>query len=148
MQFSSENLCWSRALADLVLATVQVRPAAALIATLKIALFTGSTTPGPDSVYADFTEANFSGYARATVTNPAPIVAPSSLDVGILCQALFVATTATPFVPNTVTGYFLTDGTTGYYGGERFTTPFPVAIAGDFIAIDATLLMSLVPSVQ
>jgi hypothetical protein len=145
MYYEGRSLVWKRSLAHDVLAAVQVRPAAALVPALQVALYTGVTNPTPDSVFADFTEPAFSGYSRFTVAVPAPLVTVDTSTTGLLLQCLFTSTSATPYVTANVNGYFLTDAGGGYYGAERFDTPFPFAHALDFLTLNAMMLMELRP---
>jgi hypothetical protein len=131
---------WSRALVNALLTTLSTDPAAALLVTPKIFLFTEGTQPGPESEVTDFTEADFSGYALQSVTLSGAVNIGDA-EQARLATVTFVATTASPFVPNTILGYLLTDGVLAYYGGELFAEPVPIAQAGDFLKLDLVLSM-------
>lgn len=145
MQYTSQNLCWSRTLARAILLAVQTRPAAALATGLQLALSTGGGAINPDTVYADLTEAAFSGYARITLPIPALVVQEDIDKLALLIQGTFVAAAATPFVAETIKGYFITDAGNDIFGGEVTPDPFPISAAGDFLTIDATWVLVLTP---
>lgn len=79
----------------------------------KIMLYSSAVLPRKDLAIADLTECVFSGYAQgAAITFNAPVKeADGSYSVSCPSQQ-FQATTATPFVPDTVSGVALIDGAT------------------------------------
>lgn len=142
MYAQSKNPVFSRAFMDKVLTALKTVPGAALIPTLTVRLLAG-TLPAltPDTPLATLTglEANYSGYAALT---PVPTV-PVQLSVnaeGYIASTTFVATTASPFVPATVTGYFITDGT-NLVAMEAFPAgqQYPMSAAGVFLDLDIAL---------
>lgn len=134
---------WSRVLLNALLACLTARPGAALLVTPKVLLFSGSAIPSADSVVADFTPAVYSGYGDValTLTGPVDLTPDGQAMIG---TATFTSTTASPFVPDTVTGYIVYDGATAYYGGERFDAPVEISAAGQFIAVNVQLPLPLV----
>ena len=145
MNRESTNLVWKRSLGADLLACVMTRPAAALLAAPQMALFVGDTVPTADSVFADFTEPTFSGYARQTLDTTPPIVTVENFWLAILWNAIFTSTSPTPYVTASVTGYFLTDAGGAYWGGERFDSAALFTQGGDFLTIDALMLLALAP---
>lgn len=136
------TLTYSRAFINTVLAAYKTVPGGALITTLTVRLLKG-TLPAitPDTLLADLValEADFSGYAAGTPTMSAP-VRLSNGSQAVIGSTTFIVVTATPLVTNTVTGYFLTDGT-NLVGAEAFSVPnaAPMANVGDFLAMDVAL---------
>jgi hypothetical protein len=53
----------------------------------------------------------------------------------MICSAQFIATTATPFVPNNISGCWIESGST-LVAFKKFDTPVPIASVGDFLEID------------
>jgi hypothetical protein len=128
---------WSMSLIDALLSALGTRPAAALLTTPSIELFTGATVPSPTSTYGSFTRPTFHGYAITAVTLVGPV------NIGTDAQAMigtvtFVAT-AGGTIADTITGYLLTDGVGAYYGAERIQAPIPIANPGDFVTINLVL---------
>lgn len=93
--------------------------------TVTVGLFQSTYTPSVNSTYAELLAAiaTFSGYAAFT-----PVVWTGAfLDANKTAFMLgglieFASVTATPFVPNSIGGYYLYDGTT-LLGVEQFTDP-------------------------
>lgn len=123
----------TKALADALLACLGARPAGALLTTPTIELWSSqSGTIGPSMIYSQFTKCTFSGYAGAAIT----LVGPVNLDIktqGLIGNVNFIATTASPFVPDTVAGYMLSDGVSTVYGAEQFQTPVGIGSVGAFL---------------
>lgn len=135
-------LAITRALLDALLGSLGTRPAAALLTTPKIELYTARTAqPSINSAYADFTFANFSGYANAALVLSGP-VNPGPNSAALIANANFIATTASPFVPNTILGYAVTDGASVLYAAEEFTSPVPIASAGDFLDLNFLFILN------
>ena len=100
---------------------VQVIPSAMLMSGLTQLLAVGGPFHTPTlqlyqnnvtitrlSVYADFTIANFSGYADiAAVTFEGPYLDVDGTALMLGSDNLFLATTASPFVSNLIFGYLL-----------------------------------------
>lgn len=125
---------WARAFAAAMLGALGTRPAAALLVTPTVTLFTNNVQPGPASVVGDFDVADFTGYADATPVFSA-VVNTSTGTIGIVGVASFVATTGSPFVSNVCYGWILSDGATAYYGGAKFASPVNFATAGDYLEL-------------
>jgi len=127
---------WTRVLLNAMLAAQKARPAAALLVTPTLVLRTDNTVIIPESVFADIAVANFSGYADLATTPSDPVNQGASAG-GMVLSGTWTAVTASPFVPNTITGVALTDGVTALYGGMEFDVPVNIAGAGDFIGLQA-----------
>lgn len=133
---------WARALLNAMLTSLTARPAGALLTTPSVVLYTAGPTPGPNSAVADFTEADFSGYAAEPVT-PSAAVELGTNSQALVFSALFVATTGSPFVGNVILGYLLTDAAAAYYGGEQFPEPLSISQAGQFLQINGAFPANL-----
>jgi hypothetical protein len=101
--------------------------------------------PSPDTLTADLTavEAGFSGYAFATPSSFGPVTFGTS-QVGLVFDNLWVASATIPFIPDTVTGWWLQVGS-DWALAAFFVSPGAVAIAqsGDWLALDAAVPLSL-----
>jgi hypothetical protein len=117
---------------DIVLAFT-TRPAAALIATPTVHLFNNNVAPSPQSVVGSFTETAFSGYAAATPTIGSPVNTSPNC-VAAIGPCTFTAVAATPFVPDTIYGYFVESAGT-LIAAEAFATPAQITAPGDFVDI-------------
>lgn len=135
MYYTMQAFMWARALLNAMLGALTARPAGALLTTPSVVLYTAGPTPGPGSAVTDFTEADFSGYAAEPVT-PSAAVELGTNSQALVFTALFVATTASPFVPNVLVGYIVTDAASAYYGGEEFPEPLSISEAGQFLQIN------------
>jgi hypothetical protein len=141
MYWRTQKWTWARGLTDAFLNALSARPAAALLTTPSLILFTAGPPVTPDEVVADYTPCTFHGYAAQTVTLVAP-VRLSGNDEGAIGSATFLAT-AGGVINDQVLGYLLTDGVTAFYGGEFFTLPVSIAAPGQFIEIDLILPLPL-----
>jgi hypothetical protein len=148
VDYVSQSVGYGSAFADTVQAALKTRAAAALVATPKIRLSSNSNfNPTPQSSIATLSasEAAFSGYpaggASGTVSDPVNL---STMAVGVLMSATFVATTAAPFVEGTCYGYWVDDGT-NVIAYERFAGGIQVTfgVPGDFLQLDIELPMQL-----
>ncbi len=137
----TKTFVWSRALVAAMLATLTARPAAALLTTPVVNLFTGVTVPSPNSAVADFTVATFHGYTAQSISPAGPVNLSPEI-IGLVDNVIFIATSG-GVIADTVTGYFLSDGATAYYGGERFLESVNFANVGDFLSLDAMLPLPL-----
>jgi hypothetical protein len=101
----------------------------------ELRLFTNAITPSKDSVFADFAEPTFTGYAPVTpltwsaVGNAGTDGLYNDTEVNITC-------TATPTPAETVEGYFLcAAGGGAFLFGERFEDPVGIAAIGDQLSL-------------
>lgn len=133
---------YNRPFLDAMLKAFTTIPTAKLIATPTLRLCTGAMP----LITADTTlaalvalETNFSGYAPATPTLTDPTRLSQGAE-GAIATATWVATSASPFVPGDITGYFLTDGTV-LVGAEAFPAGQDVQIAfvGDWLTLQLVL---------
>jgi hypothetical protein len=125
-----------QALITALLEALGTRPAAALLTTPSIELFTAwSGRLNPQSTYSQATVATFSGYAITAITLSGPVEFADSI-WGMIGTVNFIATTGSPFVPDTILGYMLTNGTGTLYGGEFFQNPVPIAAPTDFLTLN------------
>lgn len=139
---------WTAALLTALLAALTTRPAAALLATPTIELYSSRIlAPNAQMDYANFTKCVFSGYAGDSVTLSGPVQLATNF-LGMLADAVFIATSASPFVPDTAVGYMLTDGAATVYLAEDFATPVGFAAPGAFLNLDFVAPVGLANSSQ
>jgi hypothetical protein len=144
--FKSQNVIYGTAFLNTVLAAFKTIPAAALIATGKLRLsHDPAFNPVPGTALAALVaqEANFSGYPAggAAVVLSAPVnLSPTAQ--GAVVSNLFLATTASPFVNDNCTGYWIDDGT-NFIMGEAFGAGQAAAFSspGDFLELIVELPM-------
>lgn len=143
----SANITLGRALAGNLLGALSARPAAALLVTPFVHLYTAGPAPiTPDSVPADFTEATFVGYAAIAL--PLPLLGPINLafsDLGVHEEVDFLAGAVVAPGEN-ILGYWVDEAAAAgvvMYMAETFTTPVPIAIAGDFVSLDDTFAVAM-----
>lgn len=132
----------SRTLATALLGCLGARPAAALLVTPTLHLFTAMTgLPTIDTVAGAFTEATFNGYASQTpIGFGAPsVLLPSGQGLGNTSPGWFFAAGSGLVIPGeTVLGYWIDDGAAAMYLIEVFDSPVPFAAFGDFLVLDLT----------
>lgn len=134
----SEVQTLRQTLADNLLGALSARPAAALLVTPTVHLFTAGPAPvTPFNVPGDFTEATFAGYTAVVLTLPllGPVNLPSGDGVGAHQEADFLAG-AIVLPGETILGYWIDDGATAMYYSEIFATPVPFVFPGDFLSLD------------
>jgi hypothetical protein len=146
--YVSKQTVWNANSAQAMLSANRTLPGAALITPGAMGLFKNDFTPTPQSLIADFTPADFSGY----LLTPVALAPPHNYTVDKAVQSAiqtFIATSATPFVPCTVFGWYMAD-LTGvlWYSSERFTSPMSVSAVGDFIGIWGFLAFNYVQQVS
>jgi len=144
---TSHNIVFGRPLAALLVARLSVGGAAALLVTPFVHLFTAGPSPiTPLTLPADFTEATFVGYAPIAL--PLPLLGPVNLafdDLGAHEEVDFLAGAVVPPGEN-ILGYWIDEAAVGglvMYLGETFEDPVPIALAGDFISLDATFAIAM-----
>jgi len=137
---SSHNLVISQAISEALLDALSARPAAALLVTPFIHLWTaGPATILPSAVPADFTECTFAGYAAQALA--LPLVGPINVDgetLGVTGPGNFIAGAVVP-PGEMVAGYWIDEAAAAgvnLYFAERFVSPIPIAVAGDFVSLD------------
>jgi hypothetical protein len=125
--------CFGAFIMSELLTALGTRPAAALISSWTIHLFTAGPSPiKPSTLPAAFTEATFVGYASVAATFPGGIVnLPSATGIGVLQNALFTCSAGT--TPNNIAGYWIQDAASNFILGETFAAPVPIVLAGDFL---------------
>lgn len=136
---------WTTKLATLAYALVKniilalsTRPAAALLTTPTMHLYTARSAPiTPQSTVAEFTEANFVGYAAVALTFSAPINLSGNVGIATLATANFIAGVLTS--TQNVQGYWVDDTAGNFYCAEDFPAPVPITLPGDFVSVDVLL---------
>jgi hypothetical protein len=123
-----------------VVDALSARPAAALLVTPFVKLFTStSANPSPLSVPGDFTEATFVGYAGQAMT--LPLLGPANLipnTIGGHREVDFLAGAVVAPGEN-ILGYYVVDDNaapTRVYLSELFQAPIPIINPGDTISLD------------
>jgi hypothetical protein len=105
----------------------------------KMGLFKNNIVPTPSNVLADFTEADFTGYAQQSITWGAVGVDQSGIPVGP-GTVTFTQTAVT--VSEIVYGMFIVDSTGAIVGAALFDTPVNFGAVGAFAVV--TVLFGLV----
>jgi hypothetical protein len=137
--YSSQNITYGNAYQKTAALAQKTAPTNPLINTAKVRLSTQlGFSPSGTATIAELAanEANYSGYTAGglalTLTGPVNL---SALCEGMIAALTFLATTATPFVPNTLYGYWVDDGT-NVIAQEAFPAPgITIAGPGDFLAL-------------
>lgn len=104
------------------------------MSSVRLRLFKNNLTPAQGTVYSDFTEATFSGYASAT---PAFGAAATVSHKGTITDAASRSFTHNGgATSNTIYGYYVVDtGTSKVLWAERFSPSQALANFGDKITI-------------
>jgi hypothetical protein len=128
---------WARALVGAMLGALGTRPAAALLVTPKVDLYTNNYDPLPTDAVATYTLPTFTGYAAAAVTLGGPVnTGPHTQSMEGTVTFTMTATTAGTAV---CYGCILTDGAAAFYGAYKFPAPVNFNVAGDFLSLTVVL---------
>jgi hypothetical protein len=145
MYWQTKVFTWLASMIEAFLTALTARPAAALLTTPTVVLFTAGPAPGESSDIADYTLGGSSGYEAVTPVFSPVLNFPTGAK-GLLGSALFVGDNTDPFVSAVYIGFLVTNGSTTIYGGELFDEPIPIGKEGDWIEVDVVLpLNALVP---
>jgi len=106
--------------------------ASGFFGTLAIALFRNDFIPTTNSVLADFTEANFVGYAPQTLSTPNPAFLNGGQAAEVDADLVTFTQTAGP--AQVVYGYFIYDPALVVVAAQRF--PAPVNMTGAGASLD------------
>ncbi len=107
---------------------------------LVLKLYKNSYTPVAGSTEANFTEANFTGYAAITLAGANWVVTLASPSYAAYPQQTF--TSSADQTTQNIYGYYLVQATSGkIMGAEAFATPYPISNNGDTIKITPTLYL-------
>lgn len=118
--------------ADLVIASTPY-------ATAKAKLYTNDFTPTADTLEADYTEADFGGYAEKSITWEAPYIDGAGLVHAPGNVTTFLCTGSPG---NDIYGYYVIGAGGEYLGGARFDdAPRPVPGAGFGVATDVDVIL-------
>jgi hypothetical protein len=126
-------LTWARGLVSALLACLGTRPAAALLTTPKVGLFTNNYFPQPTDATTAYTEPAFTGYAQQALTLTGPVNTGPGTQSYI--GTVLFDMTGTGGGTAVVHGYWLSDGATAFYGAERFASPVNFVTTGDFLSL-------------
>ena len=107
---------------------------------LVLRLFKNNYVPVDASTEANFTEADFTGYAAVTLTGASWTVTPNAPTLCTYAQQTFTCTVA-PGSPMPIYGYYLTQFTSGkLMWAEVFTGgPYTITYVGDLIKVTPNL---------
>jgi hypothetical protein len=138
----SDDVLWHESLLSDLLGCLDVRPAAALLVTPALRLFTDNNIGSPrDDSPAFHTEATYTGYAEQAVVLGTPV--NLTVDGKGRVVTVTFACTANLVGAITVHGWMLTDGhggaATRVYAEGRFPAPVTVQYIGDSVVLTVTL---------
>lgn len=128
---------WAASLVTALLTALGARPAAALLTTPHVDLFTNDYTPTPGDTTVTYTKPTFTGYASAVPTLSTPVNTGTTTQ-SVIGTVLFTATAALG-TGVTCYGCFLSDGATGFYGAYRFPESIGFVNSGDFLSLTIAL---------
>lgn len=106
---------------------------------LVLRLFKSNTTPAESDTATTYTEADFTGYASATLTGASWTVTPGAPTSATYAQQTF--TSSANQASQSVYGYYLTRATSGKIAyAERFSDgPYAISNNGDAIRVTPTI---------
>lgn len=121
------------------------------LALCKVRLYQSSFTPTSTSSKADFVaaEANFSGYPAGGIAMTAWLDPGFNPNGGASIQSpaiQFALATATPIVPNEIGGMWIETAAGDFWNYGALDNPKSMAVVGDILPIDATLVYGLNPA--
>lgn len=133
----TRHLTISRALSAAMVGALSARPAAALLVTPTVKLFTALTgVISPVSTVSQFVEATFVGYAAAVLPALSAVInLPSGTGVGAHAEVDFLGG-AVVFPGETIMGYWIDDGAGGFIAAELFDNVVTIVNLGDFLSLD------------
>lgn len=95
-----------------------------LTATVDLHLYQNDMAPSPSSVLADFTEADYDGYAEETITPATWAVFLQGISQAVAVGPGVVFSPTGSTTPNVIYGYYVTDNTGArLLWAERFAEP-------------------------
>jgi hypothetical protein len=151
--YQSVNVVIGNPIAGALLGALSVRPAGALWSTPKVRLFNSPTVnPQPTTPLATYTAAEtaFSGYTSGGIAPTfSGVVNLTPGSQGIVANVTYVATTATPFVPDTIYGWWADDGTNPVVA-EKFAggRAIPISNVGDWLELQIAFPVNSVQATQ
>lgn len=141
MQSTSVEPVQTNVLAESILAAYFTRPAGSLTATANLHLAKNNRGATPTDTVADWTEADFHGYATIPL---GAMLGPMNLpngSVGMMDTYYFLMTSGG--IGGTVYAYYITDTTNAIlYYGEQLPTPMAFVNPGDFLELTVALPMT------
>jgi hypothetical protein len=106
------------------------------LATTVMRLYKNNIVAGPGSVFADFTEADFTGYTADTIVAwLAPSIDPISGRFEIMTPGFSQFLQSGTTIINTVYGWYLEDGSSHLLAAGTFDTPIQMDTTGKQIAL-------------
>lgn len=109
----------------------------------QLKLFQNNFTPSKSSVFANFTEATFSGYTAQTVTFSGSTV---TANVASIAAAAITFTRSIGATSNTIYGWYLTDSISSkVFACNLLATPKAMTTNGDGISVTLTELLGDLP---
>lgn len=144
MFYQTKQLTITRALGSALLASLLARPAAPLLTTPNLHLFSEPVELGPNMTLDQFTQADFPGYATVAVGALAGPVNTALTTISLETALTFIA--GTILVPQNTYGYYVTDTTNAIlYAAESFPTAMPFTTSGDFLTVQLAFPQLLQP---
>lgn len=115
------------------------------LADAKVDLFTNDIDLGPDLLIADFTVADFAGYAQKAITSPAVVFQDTNGNMFIEYPSLAWQPTSA-LTPNVIRGYFVSGLALGtgikFLWGEKFDAGVTLAGPQDAVIVLPTLALA------
>lgn len=147
MFLTTAILTIAKVIVDALLTALSTRPAAGILVTPHVSLYTNDYVPQPTDVVGAYTEASFTGYASAALTLTGPInTGPTTQGmIGTVTFTMSAVTAGT----QTVYGYFLSDGAGNFQGAEKFAAQQLFVNPGDTLVLNVVFpLNERVPITQ
>jgi hypothetical protein len=147
MYAHSLNPTWRSGFVDTFLAALGAIPAAALLVTPKIHLYSGVLAINQNLTQAMLTgaECNFSGYAAQV---PAITTVPANVGVNVRGESAdcIFGMSSPATVSQSANGYWMDAGATvNWVVAEAFANPIPFSSPGDFLDLAVILGLYLLP---
>lgn len=136
MAFAQSKLPWYQtALTDAFLAALATRPAAALLTTPTLHLYSAvAGVLSPSKAVGDFTECTFNGYSAVVLAaTSGPVNLPAGGGKGNYVNGLFTAGSGITLPGQAALGYWVDDGVSTVFLCEAFPTQINFVYPGDFL---------------
>jgi hypothetical protein len=143
--WKTQKATYQRGLVRALLEALTAIPAAILLLTPKIVLWTDGPTITPDFDPTTYTAPTFHGYAAGAVTLSGPVNIGGT-DLAMIASVDFTATSGGT-IDDTCNGYALVDTSLAIgYLIERFPSPVSFGTVGDFLQIDLVVPLPMIYS--
>jgi hypothetical protein len=135
---------WARAIIADLLVALGTRPAAAILVTPHIDLYTNNYNPTPGDTFDTYTLPAFTGYAAVAITPTGPVNTGPNTQA-MIANAVFTLT-ATTGGAATVYGIVMSDGAGNFQGAAKFPAPVNLVNPGDFVDVSVALPLFSIPT--